>query len=212
MANSGLQILGFALSLIGLIGLIIGTIMPQWKMSAYVGDNIITAVAMYQGLWMSCAFQSTGQIQCKVYDSILQLDSALQATRALMIVGIIVTAAGLGVACMGMKCTNCGGDDKTRKSRIAMAGGVILLIGGKMLSLCAIIACSWFAHNIIQAFYNPFTPVNTKYEFGSAIFIAWAGAFLDVVGGGMLAASCPKSKSTPKYPISRPPSSTKEYV
>ncbi|KAM4620719.1 claudin-7-B [Polymixia lowei] len=209
MANSGLQILGFALSLLGLIGLIIGTILPQWKMSAYVGDNIITAVAMYQGLWMSCAFQSTGQIQCKVYDSILQLDGALQATRALMIVGIIVTAAGLGVACMGMKCTNCGGDDKTRKSRIALAGGVILLIG----SLAAIVACSWFAHNIIREFYNPFTPVNTKYEFGSAIFIAWAGAFLDVIGGCMLAASCPKSKPTPKYPISnRPPSSTKEYV
>lgn len=75
MANSGLQILGFVLSLLGLIGLIIGTILPQWKMSAYVGDNIITAVAMYEGLWMSCAFQSTGQIQCKVYDSILQLNS-----------------------------------------------------------------------------------------------------------------------------------------
>ncbi|KAM3868671.1 claudin-7-A-like [Diretmus argenteus] len=207
MANSGLQILGFALSLIGLIGLIIGTILPQWKMSAYVGDNIITAVAMYQGLWMSCAFQSTGQIQCKAYDSILQLDSSLQATRALMIVGIIVTVVGLGVATMGMKCTNCGGDDKSRKSRIAMTGGILLLIG----SLAAIIACSWFAHNIIQAFYNPFTPVNTKYEFGSAIFIAWAGAFLDVVGGGMLSASCPRTKSTPKYPISRPPSS-KEYV
>lgn len=75
MANSGLQILGFALALLGVIGLIIGTILPQWKMSAYVGDNIITAVAMYEGLWMSCAFQSTGQIQCKVYDSILQLNS-----------------------------------------------------------------------------------------------------------------------------------------
>ena len=75
MANSGLQILGFALSLLGLIGLIIGTILPQWKMSAYVGDNIITAISMYSGLWMTCAFQSTGQIQCKAYDSILQLDS-----------------------------------------------------------------------------------------------------------------------------------------
>lgn len=75
MANKGLQLLGFALSLIGLIGLIVGTILPQWKMSAYVGDNIITAIAMYEGLWMSCAFQSTGQIQCKVYDSILQLSS-----------------------------------------------------------------------------------------------------------------------------------------
>lgn len=121
-------------------------------------------------------------------------------------------------------------------------------------ALCAIIACSWYAHDIIQAFYNPFTPVNTKwvqympiqdncnlvssvqwfprwgrghilcfsfvtslcsfwrYEFGSAVFIAWAGAFLVVIGGGMLAASCPRGKSTPKYPISRPPSSTKEYV
>ncbi|XP_069556695.1 claudin-7-A-like isoform X1 [Brachyistius frenatus] len=244
MANSGLQILGFALALLGLIGLIIGTILPQWKMSAYVGDNIITAIAMYEGLWMSCAFQSTGQIQCKVYDSILQLNGALQATRALMIVSIIVTVAGLGVACMGMKCTNCGGDDKVRKSRIAMVSGIIILIGGRKpfglvlfeffffffssllfclgslgddalyspTALCSIVACSWYAHDIIQAFYNPFTPVNTKYEFGSAIFIAWAGAFLAVIGGAMLAASCPRSKSTtPKYPISRPPSS-KEYV
>ncbi|XP_030294998.1 claudin-7-B-like isoform X1 [Sparus aurata] len=240
MANKGLQILGFALALLGLIGLIIGTILPQWKMSAYVGDNIITAIAMYEGLWMSCAFQSTGQIQCKVYDSILQLNSALQATRALMIVSIIVTVAGLGVACMGMKCTNCGGDDKTKKSRIAMTGGIIILIGCKtplfklvsvsrpsvsltpetvsvtfcfalLAALCSIVACSWYAHDIIQAFYNPFTPVNTKYEFGSAIFIAWAGAFLAVVGGGMLAASCPRGKPSPKYPISRPPSS-KEYV
>ncbi|KAJ0004330.1 hypothetical protein NQD34_010544 [Periophthalmus magnuspinnatus] len=208
MANSGLQILGFALALLGLIGLIIGTILPQWKMSAYVGDNIITAVAMYEGLWMSCAFQSTGQIQCKVYDSILQLNSALQATRALMIVSIIVTAAGLGVACMGMKCTTCGGDDKAKKSKIAMAGGIILVVG----SLCSIVACSWYAHDIIQAFYNPFTPVNTKYEFGSAIFIAWAGAFLVIIGGGMLAASCPRGKSVsaPRYP--RAPSSSKEYV
>ncbi|XP_006627427.1 claudin-7-A [Lepisosteus oculatus] len=212
MANSGLQILGFALALIGLIGLIIGTILPQWKMSAYVGDNIITAVAMYQGLWMSCAFQSTGQMQCKVYDSILQLDSALQATRALMIVGIVVSVVGLGVSTMGMKCTNCGGDDKTRKSRIAMTGGIILLVGG----LCAIVACSWFANGIIRAFYDPFTPVNTKYEFGAAIFIAWAGSFLVLLGGGMLSASCPRGKQGKmgKYPVpsSRPPSNTKEYV
>ena len=75
MANSGIQLLGFVSSLLGVVGLIIGTILPQWKMSAYIGDNIITAVAMYQGLWMSCAFQSTGQLQCKIYDSILQLDS-----------------------------------------------------------------------------------------------------------------------------------------
>uniref|UniRef100_A0AAZ3Q7E5 Uncharacterized protein n=1 Tax=Oncorhynchus tshawytscha TaxID=74940 RepID=A0AAZ3Q7E5_ONCTS len=136
--------------------------------------------------------------------------AALQATRALMIVGIIVTVAGLGVATMGMKCTNCGGDDKNKKSRIAMTGGIVLLIG----SLCATIACSWYANNIIKEFYNPFAPVNSKYEFGSAIFIAWAGAFLDIIGGAMLAATCPKGKPKVKYPIAstRPTSSSKEYV
>ncbi|KAK1153226.1 claudin-7-B-like [Acipenser oxyrinchus oxyrinchus] len=211
MANSGLQILGFFLAVIGWIGLIVGTILPQWKMSAYVGDNIITAIAMYQGLWMSCAFQSTGQIQCKVYDSILQLDSALQATRALMIVSIILSVIGMGVSAMGMKCTNCGGDDKVRKARIAMVGGIVFLIGG----LAALIACSWFANRIIKDFYNPFTPVNTKYEFGSAIFIAWAGSFLVILGGAMLACSCPRrTGGARKYPRTKsgPPSTTKEYV
>ncbi|XP_060765451.1 claudin-7-B [Neoarius graeffei] len=211
MANKGLQLLGFILAVIGLAGLIAGTIMPQWQMSAYVGDNIITAVAMYQGLWMSCAYQSTGQIQCKIYDSMLQLNSALQATRALMVISILLSAIGLGVATMGMKCTNCGGDDKVKKSRIAMTGGIILLLG----ALCAIIACSYFSYQIIRDFYSPFTPVNTKYEFGGAIFVTWAGAFLTVFGGGLLAASCPRSQgksSISKYPVSRPPSSTKEYV
>lgn len=56
---------------------------------------------------------------------------SLQATRALMIVGIIVSIAGLGVACMGMKCTTCGGSDKLHKSRVAMTGGIILLVGGE---------------------------------------------------------------------------------
>lgn len=64
---------------------------------------------------------------CPMYFS----PGSLQATRALMIVGIIMSIAGLGVACMGMKCTTCGGTEKLRKSRIAMTGGLILLVGGE---------------------------------------------------------------------------------
>lgn len=64
---------------------------------------------------------------CHLYFS----PGSLQATRALMIVGIIMSIAGLGVACMGMKCTTCGGTEKLRKSRIAMTGGIILLVGGE---------------------------------------------------------------------------------
>lgn len=58
---------------------------------------------------------------------------------------------------------------------------------------------------------------NVRFEFGAAIFIAWGGSFLDVLGGAMLAASCTRSKQVSKYPKSncaRTPSSSsnKEYV
>lgn len=59
--------------------------------------------------------------------------------------------------------------------------------------------------------------IHRRFEFGAAIFIAWGGSLLDVLGGAMLAASCPRKKQVSKYPSkagsrSGPPSSTKEYV
>lgn len=78
MANSGLQLLGYFLALGGWVGIIASTALPQWKQSSYAGDAIITAVGLYEGLWMSCASQSTGQVQCKLYDSLLALDGRLR--------------------------------------------------------------------------------------------------------------------------------------
>lgn len=75
MANSGFQLLGYFLALGGWIGIISTTMLPQWKVSSYSGDAIIMAVGLYEGLWMSCASQSTGQVQCKLFDSLLSLDS-----------------------------------------------------------------------------------------------------------------------------------------
>ncbi|XP_069623738.1 claudin-7 [Ranitomeya imitator] len=215
MANSGLQILGFMMALLGWIGLVAATIMPQWRMSSYAGDNIITAIAVYQGLWMSCAMQSTGQIQCKVYDSMLQLDAALQATRALMVVSIVVGIFGLAVSATGMKCTKCGGDDKVKKARIAMTGGFVFLLAG----LAALIACSWYGNQIIRDFYNPLTPINTKYEFGAGVFLGWAGSLLVILGGALLSCSCPRKNNYGNrgYPKggggrTKAPSSGKDYV
>ncbi|KAM5126336.1 claudin-7-like [Mantella aurantiaca] len=215
MANSGLQMLGFVMALLGWIALIAATIMPQWRMSSYAGDSIITAIAIYQGLWMSCVTQSTGQIQCKVYDSLLVLDAALQATRALMVVSIVVGIFGMAVSTMGMKCTKCGGDDKVKKARIAMTGGFVFLLAG----LAALIACSWYGNQIIRDFYNPLTPINTKYEFGAGVFLGWAGSFLVILGGALLACSCPRKTgySTKGYPKSggartKASSTGKDYV
>lgn len=72
MANAGLQLLGFSMALLGWVGLIVSTAIPQWRMSSYVG-SIVTAQAMYKGLWMECSTQSTGLSSCKSYDSVLAL-------------------------------------------------------------------------------------------------------------------------------------------
>ncbi|XP_007910628.1 claudin-1 [Callorhinchus milii] len=211
MANSGFQLLGLTLAALGWAGLIATVALPQWKMSSYAGDNIVTALAIYEGLWMSCAAQSTGQIQCKVYDSLLELDSTLQATRALMVISLLLGALAILVAITGMKCTNCGGDDKVRKSRIATMGGGLFIVAG----LAALVATAWYGNGVAREFYSPFTPVNTRFEFGHALFIGWAASALTILGGSFLCCSLSKSVggSYParggQYPRSAPP---KDYV
>ncbi|XP_065430997.1 claudin-19 isoform X2 [Chrysemys picta bellii] len=132
MANAGLQLLGYFLALGGWVGTICSAALPQWKQSSYAGDAIITAVGLYEGLWMSCASQSTGQVQCKLHDSLLSLDG-----------------------------------------------------------LCTLTAVSWYATQVTYEFFNPNTPVNARYEFGSALFVGWAAASLTMLGGSFLSCSCP---------------------
>ncbi|KYO25605.1 claudin-1 [Alligator mississippiensis] len=210
MASGGLQLLGFILAFVGWIGIIVSTAMPQWKMSSYAGDNLVTAQAIYEGLWMSCVTQSTGQMQCKIYDSLLKLESSLQATRALMVSGILLGIIGVVVAMTGMKCMKCLEDDQVKKMRMAVLGGVILLIAG----FAVLVATSWYGNKVARDFYNPFTPVNTRFEFGQALFIGWAAAALTILGGAFLCCSCPRRETS--YPPSRPyPKSTtsgKDYV
>uniref|UniRef100_A0A8D2IPP6 Claudin n=1 Tax=Varanus komodoensis TaxID=61221 RepID=A0A8D2IPP6_VARKO len=204
MASGGLQMLGFILAFIGWIGTVVSTAMPQWKISSYAGDNIVTAQAIYEGLWMSCVMQSTGQMQCKVYDSLLKLEGSLQATRALMVASILLGLIGAFVAMIGMKCMKCMEEDEVKKMRMAVFGG-----------FAALVATSWYGHRIAQDFFNPYTPVNTRFEFGQALFIGWAAASLTILGGAFLCCSCPRKETS--YPPTRPypkstPAAGKDYV
>ncbi|XP_006786887.1 claudin-1 [Neolamprologus brichardi] len=209
MANAGVQLLGFILALIGSFGIIAATIMVQWKASSYVGDNIITAQAMYEGLWQTCASQSTGQVQCKVYDSLLQLPGNVQGTRGLMVSSIVLCFISILVAVMGLKCTTVMSDSPDLKDKVALSGGVIFILAG----LLALAGASWFGSNIAKEFYNPFTPTNSRYEFGSALYVGWASAILVIIGGAFLCCHCPKQDAGPaqRYPQSHP-AGGKNYV
>uniref|UniRef100_A0A3P9NVS4 Claudin n=1 Tax=Poecilia reticulata TaxID=8081 RepID=A0A3P9NVS4_POERE len=104
--SMGLEIVGISLGFLGLILTIVTCALPMWKVTAFIGANIITSQVIWEGLWMNCVTQSTGQMQCKIYDSMLALPQELQASRALTIIAIILGVLGVMISIVGAKCTN----------------------------------------------------------------------------------------------------------
>lgn len=205
MPSAGLEILGVTLAVLGWILAIISCVLPMWRVSAFVGMNIVTAQITWEGIWMNCVVQSTGQMQCKVHDSMLALSADLQAARALTIISIVVGIVGLLVAMVGAKCTNCV-DEESAKARVMIAAGAAFIVA----SLTQLIPVSWCANSIIMEFYSPLTPESQKKEIGAALYLGWAAAAFLLIGGGILCSSCPPqpekrygppSKMT--YPVSR---------
>uniref|UniRef100_A0A4W5KDB3 Claudin b n=1 Tax=Hucho hucho TaxID=62062 RepID=A0A4W5KDB3_9TELE len=187
MVSAGLQMLGTALGIIGWIGTIIVCAMPMWRVTAFIGSNIVTSQTSWEGIWMSCMVQSTGQMQCKVYDSMLALSSDLQAARALTIIAILAGIIAILLAVAGGKCTNCV-DNEASKAKVGVASGVVFIIAGV---LCLIPVC-WTAHSIIQDFYNPLLVSSQKKELGGSLYVGWGAAALLLIGGGLLCCNCPK--------------------
>uniref|UniRef100_A0A8C2ZFF5 Claudin n=1 Tax=Cyclopterus lumpus TaxID=8103 RepID=A0A8C2ZFF5_CYCLU len=150
MVSLGLELVGIILSVLGWVLCVISCALPMWKVSAFIGSNIVTAQVFWQGLWMNCVFQSTGQMQCKVYDSMLALPQDLQAARALTIVSIIVGVVALLISMVGAKCTNCIEDEGVKARVMAASGGAFITA-----ALMQLVPVSWSAHTIIVEFYSP---------------------------------------------------------
>ncbi|KAK2868784.1 hypothetical protein Q7C36_000655 [Tachysurus vachellii] len=189
MASAGLQMLGCTLALIGYIGVIIICALPMWRVTAFIGNNIVTSQIFWEGIWMTCVVQSTGQMQCKVYDSMLALTSDLQAARAMVVVALVVGLAGIFMAFAAGKCTNFISEGNG-KSRASIAAGVVLIIAGVL----TFIPVSWTANSITRDFYNPLLVDAQKRELGASLYIGWGAGFLLMLGGALLCCSCPKKE------------------
>lgn len=187
--------LGFVLAVIGFLGTIIVCALPMWKVTAFIGANIVTAQVIWEGLWMNCVMQSTGQMQCKIYDSLLELNQDLQAARALIVIAIIVAALGILLGIAGGKCTNFV-EDPSAKARVAIAAGIVFICAGVLV----LIPVCWSANTIIRDFYNPILINPQKRELGAALYIGWGTAALLILGGALLCSSCPR-KESPEYPV-----------
>ncbi|KAM4620612.1 claudin-4-like [Polymixia lowei] len=193
--SMGMEIVGIALGVIGFIVAIVVCALPMWKVTAFIGANIITAQTIWEGLWMNCVTQSTGQMQCKVYDSMLALPQDLQAARAMIIVAIILGVLGVMISVVGAKCTNCI-EDEASKAKVMIIAGIFFVLAG----LLVLIPVSWTASTIIRDFYNPLLVSAQKRELGAAIYIGWGAAALLLIGGAMLCSSCPPKEKRYKPP------------
>ncbi|KAJ1126094.1 hypothetical protein NDU88_004504 [Pleurodeles waltl] len=159
---------------------------PMWRVTAFIGNSIVVAQLIWEGLWMNCVVQSTGQMQCKIYDSMLALPQDLQAARALTIISILMAVLGLFISITGAKCTNCV-EDAASKARIMVVAGVFFILSGV---LCLIPVC-WSTNTIIQDFYNPLVDESLKRELGPSLYIGMGASAMLVLGGALLCCSCP---------------------
>jgi claudin len=190
----GLQVLGISLAVLGWLGIILSCALPMWRVTAFIGSNIVTAQTSWEGLWMNCVVQSTGQMQCKMYDSMLALPQDLQAARALMVISIIVGALGMLLSVVGGKCTNCM-EDETVKAKIMITAGAVFIVA----SMLIMVPVSWTAHNVIRDFYNPMVASGQKREMGASLYVGWAASGLLLLGGGLLCCSCPPRSNDKPY-------------
>ncbi|XP_037338235.2 claudin-4-like [Pungitius pungitius] len=211
MVSQGIQIIGISLAIVGWFMVIVVCALPMWKVTAFIGANIITAQTIWQGIWMDCVVQSTGQMQCKVYDSMLALPQDLQAARAMVIISIMTGVFGVILSIAGGKCTNCIEEERA-KAKACILAGVLFIVSG----LLCLIPVSWSANAIVSNFYNPLLIASQRYELGAALYIGWAAAVLLLVGGGLMCWNCPpKYEERPYAPRFRPVksvSTSREYV
>lgn len=204
----GMEIGGIALGIIGWIISIVACALPMWRVSAFIGANIVTAQNIWEGLWMNCVVQSTGQMQCKVYDSMLALSQDMQASRAMSVIAIILAILGVMISIMGAKCTNCI-EDEAAKAKVMIVSGIMFIIAG----ILELIPAAWVANQIIRDFYNPLLPSAQQRELGPSIYIGFAAAVLLMIGGALLCCTCPpKDKyKPPRMGYSAPRSTSAGY-
>ncbi|NP_001155118.1 claudin-8 [Sus scrofa] len=181
MASNALQIAGLVLGGVGMVGTVAVTVMPQWRVSAFIGSNIVVFENLWEGLWMNCMRHANIRMQCKIYDSLLALSPDLQASRGLMCTASVLSFLAFMTAILGMKCTRCTSDDEKVKSYILLTAGVLFVLTGFVV----LIPVSWVANSIIRDFYNPIVDIAQKRELGEALYIGWTAALVLIAAGAL---------------------------
>ncbi|KAL6103719.1 uncharacterized protein ACO6RY_13605 [Pungitius sinensis] len=155
-----------------------------WKKSS-VSGSVIISQRLFENLWHSCAENSAGIAECRDFESLLALPAHISASRALMIMSLLLGLGSMVVSLLGMKCIKIGSATDQSKAKIAVGGGVLSMLAG----LCCMIAVSWYAYRVVQDFHNPFFG-GVKFELSTGLYLGWGASCLAILGGAFLCCAC----------------------
>nr|XP_046265347.1 claudin-18 [Scatophagus argus] len=203
MAPSVLQNGGFVLGLIGAAALIAATAMNTWSVKDRQGE-VVTSIYTFKGLWQDCETTSAGLTECRPLYGLLGFSGAFQAVRALMIVGVVLSVLGAVISVFSLTCLTMTSMEDSTKAKMSLTAGIMFSIAG----VCGIAGASIYANQIVSSFrMSTYTNYGggyggnmegemgmgggvgggmgglPTYTFGPALFVAWIGGGILVVGG-----------------------------
>ncbi|XP_077083853.1 claudin-18 [Siphateles boraxobius] len=200
MSAAALQTTGYVSGIIGAAGVFAATLMDVWC-ARNQQEHKVTSIYTYKGLWKDCEVSSSGFTECQPLYSHLNYSGLLQATRALMVVAILVSVIAILIGFFCLKCLKMRSMELSTRAKLILSTGIMFIIAG----LCDISGASVYADQIVPSFMM--TPHNQKqgekggvhcgnnmgmggidsfasrYTFGPALYIAWVGGALLLLGG-----------------------------
>ncbi|XP_008297611.1 claudin-4-like [Stegastes partitus] len=205
MGGQGRLIGGLALCLMGVLGVCLTCGLPMWRETSFVGANVVTAQSVWDGLWLHCIVQATGQMQCKRHTTGITMTSDIQAGRALTLISIIAGILGFIVTLLGGGAVNCSGDppdpieplsNASSRKKACLLGGALCLLSG----ILCLVSVTWSAVATISIYNDPLVTAALKREVGSSVYIGWASSVLLLLGGALFCFVCgDKKRSQPSY-------------
>ncbi|XP_041529750.1 claudin-23 [Microtus oregoni] len=180
MRTPVVMILGMVFTPCGLLLNLISTLTPGWRLVKGFLDQPVDVV-LYQGLWDICREQSSRERECGQRDELNYFQTQpVQAVRGLMVTSLAITAVGLLLASLGVRCWQ-------EEPHFGLAGlsGIVLFVAG----LFSLVPVSWYNHflgdrNVLPA---PDSPVTVQVSY--SLVLGYLGSCLLLLGGFSLALS-----------------------
>lgn len=197
---------GFVLGLIGMALVFAATVMDNWCVKDRQGD-MITSIYTYKGLWKNCEVSNAGFTECRPLYGVIGYSGHFQTVRALMVVAIVLSVIAVFISLFSLKCVKARSMEQTTKAKMTLCAGVMFIVA----ALCGISGPSVYANDIVASFmmttYSPnqgmiggmgqygdemgkggmgmggMDMLGPRYTFGPALFVAWVGAALLLLGG-----------------------------